>query len=171
MRDFIRFVWRGAVGGAIVPSLVVAYYLIILFGSPLFWIFLISFSFSLIAIPGAIVGAVLWICALFRDRLGLVLRVMIGMAIYSVPLLMEWLRSDELLDYSPQSFRRAVVWTAFNLLFGGMAGLLCPATRIYRREPEPPYWERVRQYEAAQAEHDLRKAQLTGGPKSSETFR
>lgn len=171
MRDLIRFVWRGAVGGAIVPSLVVAYYLIILFGSPLFWIFLISFSFSLIAIPGAIVGAVLWICALFRDRLGLILRVMIGMAINSVFLLWEWLRSKETLDYNPQNLRRQISWSAFCLLIGGMAGWLCPATRIYRKEPEPRYWERVRQYEAAQAEHDLRKAQLTGGPKSSETLR
>jgi hypothetical protein len=155
MLDFIRFVWRGA----IVPSLVVAYFLIVL-GSPPFWVFLIYFSFSLLVIPGAIVGAVLWICALFRVRLGLVRRVIIGMAINSVFLLWEWLRSNEILDYNPQNLRRQISWSAFYLLIGGMAGLLCPATRIYRREPELPYLERVRQYEAAQAEHDFRKAQI-----------
>jgi hypothetical protein len=169
MRDFIRFVWRGAAGGAILPALSLVVQLILLFGSPLFWVFLISSPY--LAVPGAIVGAMLWICALFRDRLGLALRLAIGVAINSVFLLMGLLTSSKTLFYDPQGLRRHIFWSVFYLLIGGMAGLFCPATRIYRREPEPPYWERVRQYEAAQAEHDLRKAQLTGAPKSSETFR
>ncbi|MEP6819874.1 MAG: hypothetical protein ABJA18_10095 [bacterium] len=158
MRDLIKFVWRGALGGAIVPLLLSTYYLIVIFGTPLFWVYLISSPF--LAIPGAIVGVILWICSLFFDRLGIVLRVTIGVAINSMFLVLEWLRSSESFSYDPSYLRRFIFWSTSYLLIGGMAGWLCPAAATWRREPEPPYWERVRQYEAAQAEHDFGKAQL-----------
>ncbi len=161
MKDLLRFVWRGALGGAIIPSLFWAYYLWVFFGTPLFWLVLIT-SYGL-AIPGTIVGVGLWVCALFFDRVGALWRVLIGMAIASTILVLVCLASIDSFTYDSQYFRRLIFSAVFYVAVGGMAGWICPATRIFRKEPELPYWERVREYEAAQAEHEFWKAQRESG--------
>ena len=155
MLDLIRFIWRGALGGAIVPSLFWVYYLLVFFGTPLFW-YVLFIAYSL-AIPGAIVGAGLWVCALLVERLGLLLRVTIGMAINSAILALGCLTSTNLINQDAQFSRRLIFSSIYYLAVGATAGWICPAAAIFRTEPEPAYWERVRQYEAAQAEHEYWK--------------
>ena len=68
MDDLTRFIWRGAVGGAILPLLSCAY--LIFFNPPAFFYYVLI-TFPWLEIPGAIVGATLWIlCARFVDSLG-----------------------------------------------------------------------------------------------------
>jgi len=169
MRDLIRFVWRGALGGAIVPSLFWVYYLLLFFDTPAFWYVLI-FSSPLL-VPGAIVGVSLWFCALYFERLGLRLRVMIGMATTSAILALGWLASTESvfkIFQDPQYVRRVIFWSVYYLVIGGTAAWICPATTIFRKEPEQSYSERVREYEKAQAEHEYWKTQLALGKSQAE---
>ena len=156
MRDLIRFVWRGALGGAILPALIVAYYLFWIFGTPFFWVILISSFF--VAVPGAIVGTVLWLCALVFHRISILWRVIIGMATTVTFLLLNGIISAAEFSYDPQFFREQLFSLIYCLAIGGMAGWVCPAARIYQREPELSYRERVREYEAAQAEREFHQA-------------
>lgn len=162
MRDLIRFVWRGALGGAILPSLVWVYFLVATFPTPLFWLLLIT-GVGL-AIPGAIVGGILWVlCKLFVKRLGILLRIAIGVGINSTILVMELITSDDVFFYDSVNFRRLIFTSIFYLSIGGIAGWTCPAATVFRKKPKEPeltYWERVREYEEAQAEHEFWKAKL-----------
>ena len=161
MRDLIRFVWRGALGGAILPSVWLVYYLVVTFGSPIFLLILIiGVGF---AVPGAIVGGILWFCALFVDRLGILLRVTIGVALNWSILLVGLITSEDSFLHGSLNFRYLIFAAVYSLSIGGIAGWACPAAAIFRnepREPELPYWERVREYEAAQAEREFCKAKL-----------
>jgi hypothetical protein len=168
MDDLIRFVLRGGLGGAIVPlfSFIPYWYF---FAGPLFLWYLLVVSFCL-ALPGAVIGAILWfLCARFVDRLGPLSRIMIGLALGSSIMALVWLcllwsHSGASYDADLLSIPRMIRSSLSNgASVGVLAGLLCPAATIYRREPELPYWERVREYEAAQAEHEYWKSQLASG--------
>ena len=169
MDDLIRFVWRGAVGGLIVPLLLYTF-LIFPFGPALVF-YLLFVSFWLV-IPGALVGLTLWfVCTRFVDRLEVIFRMMIGMAVVSTILALVWLYSifssrSDLVDF-PQlilDLPRLIFWLLFNgASIGLLAGWLCPSTAVFRKEPELSYRERVRQYEEAQAEHEYWKAKLESG--------
>jgi|ERR1043166_326576 hypothetical protein len=167
MEELFRFFWRGALGGAIVPSLFYIYYAFLFRGSPLFWYLLVLSLFTLI--PGAIVGFILWVlCQRFVERLGSLPRILLGTAIATTIAALELiyfslspphnpLDTGELIVY----LARILFWLIVNgFLTGGLAGWLCPATSMFRREPRLNYWERVREYEAAQAERDYWLAHL-----------
>ena len=164
MRDLIRFVWRGALGGAIIPLTWYGYYLIIAWRVPFIRYYLLV-SLCITAIPGALVGMVLWLlCFLFVDRLGTFLRIIIGVAIALTIITLPGIpRSQSPLDEPSESLRLIVWILIYGVAVGGLAGWLCPPTMIFRREPEPPYWERVREYEAAQAEREYWIAQRNSG--------
>jgi hypothetical protein len=161
LKELFRFLWRGALGGAIVPSLFYIYYLFMVFGSVFFWYFLILLFFTLI--PGAIVGFCLWVlCVRFVERLESLTRVLLAMAIVSTISVLELIyfsssRPHDSIDTPGLivELPRILFWLLINgALTGGLAGWLCPATAVFRREPRLTYWERVREYEAAQAERD-----------------
>ena len=145
MHDLIRFVWRGTLGGAIVPLFFVARYF--LSDSPLFWFFLIIFFWS--TVPSALIGVTLWLlCARFVDRLGAVSRILIGMATGTTIMVLVWMAM--LWVYSGDSdllnLRRMILSSLSNgASVGVLAGYLCPAATVYRREPELSYLERARQ--------------------------
>jgi hypothetical protein len=149
------------------PLFLFGYYAII-FGAAPGWYFVIICFWG--AIPGAIVGAVLWVlCVRFVDSLGALSRITIGVAIASTLVSVLWLYllwvysgdsyHDDLLDF-PRMIRASIV---NGVPIGALAGWLSPSTTIFRKEPEPPYWERVREYEAAQAERDYWLAQQHSG--------
>ncbi|HEV7475598.1 MAG TPA: hypothetical protein VGN90_16200 [Pyrinomonadaceae bacterium] len=165
MDDLIRFVLRGALGGAIVPLFFVARSFYFLYDSPLFWYFLVISFWA--AVPGAIIGMTLWfLCVRFVDRLGAVSRILIGLATGITIMVLVWMFL--LWSYPGDSdvlnFPRMILSSLSNgASVGVLAGLFCPAATSYRREREPCYWERVRQYEEAQTEHEYWKAQLASG--------
>jgi hypothetical protein len=158
VQDLSRFIWRGALGGMIVPAL----YLFALYG-PAFILYFLITSFWL-AIPGAIVGAFLWfLCARFVDSLGALLRITIGVVIAStVMTLMSFSTFSSHGDLADLPL--LIFWLPLNgASIGVLAGWLCPSATVFRKEPKLTHWERVRQYEEAQAEHDYWKAQLESG--------
>jgi hypothetical protein len=160
MQDLIRFIWRGALGGAIVPSFIYIYYMMMLYGSSLFWVLLII-SLSA-ALPGAVVGATLWfLCVRFVESLGTLLRITIGVSVGSTITALWWIYSAYPYRGDFVDFPRLIFWILFNgASIGVFAGWLCPAATVFRKEAKLTYWERVREYEAAQAEREHWLAQL-----------
>jgi hypothetical protein len=175
MEDLFRFFLRGALGGAIVPSLFYIYYASMSYGSIFFWYFLVLSLSTLV--PGGIVGFGLWVlCVRFVDRLESPSRVLLGMAIVSTIVALELIyfsgsRPQDSIDTTGLivELPRILFWLLINgALTGGLAGWLCPATAVFRREPKPAYLERVREYEAAQAEREYWVSKLDS-EKSRET--
>ena len=144
MYDLIRFVWRGTLGGAIVPLFYVARYF--LNDSPLFWFFLIISFWA--AVPGAIIGVTLWfLCARVVDRIGAVSRILIGLATGTTIMVVVWMCMPLIYPGADLlNFPRMIHSSLSNgAAVGVLAGLLCPAATVFRREPELSYWERARQ--------------------------
>ena len=175
MRDFVRFVLRGAWGGAMASAtftlLIVLYY----FG-PSWGVMYLFHPFALFffAVPGAFVGFVLWVVtALTGTRLNAILRIIIGMvgmglllAMYLVIILYE-LGDVNRIDLSQFSFSTPVVWLLLWLaVTGGSAGLASPSGKLFTKEAGLTYWERVALFEIAQREASFatkRNAQSIGG--------
>lgn len=162
MYDLIRFVWRGTLGGAVVPLFFVARYLVA--DSPWFWFFLILSFWAML--PGAMIGVTLWfLCVRVVGRIGAVSRILIGVATGTTIMLVVWMcmllvsPGADLLDF-PRMIQSSL---SNGAAVGVLAGLLCPAAAVFRREPKLSYLERARQHEAAQAEREYWKAQLAAG--------
>jgi hypothetical protein len=161
MNDFISFVCRGALAGSIFPLL----FLIFHFGpryGPLFFLGVIFWYLA----PGAMVGLVMWVCGQVANKPGAILRITIGTAI-SFPVNASLNFSDlvvvirSLLDMTFDD----ILWGLVRILLfcvaiGGVAGFVCPAEKTSKKEPELSYWERLRLYEAAEAEAKLAREKL-----------
>ncbi|SRR5258706_8865066 len=162
MRDFFRFVCRSALGSAIAGATFTALLILCFFGPS--WELLYLFhpiALVCFAIPGAIIGFVLWIVAtLTGTKLSAIWRVTIGIgvvpAMYFILGLYELIGHMDRIDLSQLSFS-----TPFALLLlwigviGGIAGLTSPSEKLFKKETGLTYWERVALYEIAQREASL----------------
>jgi hypothetical protein len=162
MRDFFRFVCRSALGSAIAGATLTALIILCFFGSS--WELLYLFhpiALVCFAIPGAIIGFVLWIVsALTGAKLSAISRIAIGIgvvpAIYFILVLYELGGHLDRLDFSQLSFSTPVVWLLLWVgVIGGLAGLASPSEKLFKEETGLTYWERVALYEIAQVEAGL----------------
>jgi hypothetical protein len=162
MRDFLRFVGRSALGSAIAGSAFTLLICLCLFGPS--WELLYLFhpvALACFAVPGAIVGFVLWIVAtLTGAKLSAIWRITIGIgvvpAIYFVLVLYELSGHVDRIDFSQLSFSTPVVLLLLWIgVIGGIAGLASPAEKLFKKESGLTYWERVALYEIAQREATL----------------
>lgn len=155
MQDLFRFVWRGAVGGMIVPLL--------LNGSGLLYFALISLwtlpiIFFYLAIPGAVVGIALWIlCRRAVENIPPIRRAAFGVVtligltgLFAIGSYVTGWGSE----YPYQGESGLIEWMRWLLLLsiyflgaGGLAGIMCPARLLVRPEPRLSYRERVELYE------------------------
>jgi hypothetical protein len=153
MRDFLRFVLRGSWASAIFTLLL----LTVNWGSLGALIFLNPAVLMRCAIPGAIVGVVLWIVSgRTNRRLPWIQRVVIGTLVGATILfafgLYEILTTP--VDFRDLYFMR---WITVTLIyaagFGGLAGSACPSQREDKpHEDHLTYRERAKLYEAAEQE-------------------
>ena len=158
MKNLIRFLWRGAVGGMIVPLLLSAPAIVYL-GSISPWTLPLVFFY--LAIPGAVVGLVLWILSkrafgnikpIRRAKLGVVTVIVLVVLCAIVSYLTGWgYQSIDQLDY------RLIDWVRWFLLRtigvvggGGLAGIMCPARLRLKRAPGASNGERIELHEMGQ---------------------
>jgi hypothetical protein len=165
MKDFLKFTFRGALGATIMPALLLPYYFIDSNNTGLVWYFL-NVGISL-TIHGATIGAIVWVCALYLQRLRAILRITIGVAVNSALFGVLWATAGHpwfpeplFMDSSLPTSHFLVLLAAFFALMGGCAGWVCPPNSIYRDQLQPLTWEQVRQYAVAQAEQDFWTAML-----------
>jgi hypothetical protein len=169
MIDLIKFVVRGALGGAIFPfviaglTLVLAPYIFVVFLGALLWCL----------IPGAVVGLGLWLIARFLKRLRPEVRFGVGTLVVFVTLfgllLLSWMSAS--IDYeSLPAYVAVVLLTAIvSAGTGGIAGLACPDSLSRKKEPKLNYWERLALSEMAEREASVacaRQAQPAFAKKS-----
>jgi|GEM_PF-1644198 len=139
MKDLFRFVARGSVGSLIV-SLFSAMLLSILLFGPSGVFALIYFPQTFLgAIPGAIVGVVLWFLTdEMYSRVGPLRRMIFGAATASatvIALTVYYVANSYYYYLSLQ----LLFWTlSYSSLQGALAGLICPARRINRRKHNLP---------------------------------
>lgn len=152
MPQFLKYILRGCVGGAVLPLL----WFVCIFGpfGPLVFVYLPSTVEYLLG-PGALVGLVVWLCSLVFEHLGWAARALIGSALLSVIVLVRIFLS--LPNGSvPPHFGQTLVWIVLNVaLIGALSGLTCPSGTQATREAKLSYWERVAMYEIVELEARL----------------
>jgi hypothetical protein len=159
MKDFVRFLLRGAWGsamaGATLTLLIVLYY----FG-PSWGVMYLFHPFALFffAVPGACVGFVLWfITALIGTHLITILRITIGMGVlltiyFAIVLYLLGGHVDQITLTDSTLVVWLLLWLAFT---GGIAGLACPSRKLFTKEAGLTYGERMALYEIAQLEASI----------------
>lgn len=162
MKDFFQFVGRGALGGALAGATVTLLICVYYFGPS--WNLLYLFHpmiLACFAVPGAIVGLVLWIVStLARARLNTILRIAIGIGVlptlYFLIVLYALGGHLDKIDFTQFSFSSPVVWSLLWITVpGGIAGLASPSGRRIAKDDGLTYWDRVALYEIAQREASL----------------
>jgi hypothetical protein len=156
MKDLFRFVARGSIGSLILSLFSVMLLFILLFGpSGVFAVIKFPQTF-LGAIPGAIVGVVLWfLTGEMYSKVGPLRRMIFGAAtaiatfialtVYYVANSYYYYRYYDYLTF------QSLFWTlSYSFLQGALAGLICPARRTNRRKHNLPT-ERNGLYETDQA--------------------
>ena len=171
MRDFVRFVARGAAGSLIVSFLSAALLFMLVLGPSGIRALLYSPHFLRGVFPGAIVGAVLWsltaqkysrLIALQRMGFGaatVITLLVAGYAFY-VSASNSYYDIYFSLDIRPNTLLLILIW---NCTEGAVAGLACPARRLYRMEPELKYRARAQLYELAEEEARMAREQIERG--------
>ena len=173
MIDLIKFVIRGALGGAIFPFVIITGLSIYLASDLALGIFRALSYWYLI--PGAVIGLTLWVIARFGKPLNLEFRFAVGasipFALLSAILLIGLIAWDE----SESSLAIALfgfVWIAIaSMGIGGIAGLACPNGLSRKQEPKLNYWERVALYEIAEREASVARARVQARPDFCEKSR
>lgn len=162
MKDFFQFVGRGASGGALAGATVTLLIIVYYFGPSWGLLYLYHpMVLACFAVPGAIVGLVLWIVAtLARAPLITVWRVAIGISvgptIYFLIVLYALGGHLDKIESTQFSFSSPVVWLLLWITVpGGIAGLASPSGRRIVKDEGLTYWDRVALYEIAQREASL----------------
>ncbi len=164
MRDFINFVGRAALAGAIYPFL-----MLILFFGPRFGLLLFLGFFYWYLLPGAVVGIGLWLLAArlaappkaaIRFAVGTAISFVVALGIHLSNFLFfgnpDLFSVDKLLlDVTPMLLMAAAI--------GGVAGLASPKLATTKTEPLS-YLERVRLYEAAEQQANAARRRLQSQP-------
>jgi len=166
MIDLIKFVARGALGGAIFPVLLMIG-LSIPLGPALALVILVALSYWYL-IPGAVVGLALWLIARFGNRLPASVRFGVGTLIPFATLfgafLMSLTSASIELESLPASVAVVVLIAILSSAIGGIAGLACPDGLSRKKEPKLNYWERVALYEMAEREALVARARFQTRP-------
>ncbi len=162
MKDFIRFLLRGSLGSALAGSIFTLLIFVYYFGP--FWEQLYLFHplvLACFAVPGMIVGLVLWILTtLVGTRLPTILRIIIGMGVALTTYLIIVFcalggRADQI-DSKQFSFSTPVAWLLLWIaVTGGTAGFLSPSEKLFTKKVGLTYWDRVALYEIAEHEANL----------------
>ena len=173
MKDFVRFILRGALGGAMVGATFTLLICLYYFGPSWSLMYLFHpFALAFFAVPGAFVGFVLWlITVVIGKRLIAILRVTVGMGvlltIYFIIVLYELGGHLDRIGFTEFSVSTAVGWLLTWLaVSGALAGLASPSRKLFTSEPGLTYWDRVALYEIAQVEARMAShghAQSIGG--------
>lgn len=174
MKDFIRFVWRGAAGGMIVPSLLGSY-VILYFAFLSLWTLPIIFCY--LAIPGGVVGIVLWIlCKRAVQNITPMRRAVFGVVtligltgLFAIgSFVTGWgAESNYQIEYRVVDWMRwALMTSIYYLGTGGLAGAMCPARLLVRPEPRLTYRERMELYETGHLPTNNEKEVASIGGKS-----
>jgi hypothetical protein len=173
MKDFFHFVGRGAFGGALAGATVTLLICLYYFGPS--WNLLYLYHpmvLACFAVPGAIVGLVLWIVTtLARARLNTILRIAIGICvlptIYFLIVLYALGGHLDKIESTQFSFSSPIVWFLLWITVpGGIAGLASPSGRRIAKDDGLTYWDRVALYEIAELEASLaiqRRVHSMGG--------
>ena len=128
MSDTLRFVWRGAAGGAICPVLLFTYFAILPYGIAM--VFYLVFAIHYVVIPGAIVGLVLGFCAHENSEMPWTKRLLVGAATGSIICVLWSLFAsiDNHGSVARLDILKAIGWTVcYGTLTGGPAGLFSPS--------------------------------------------
>lgn len=173
MKDFVRFMLRGALGGAMAGATFTLLMCFYYFGPSWSLMYLFHpFALAFFAVPGAFVGFVLWLIAMvIGKRLIAILRITIGMGvlltIYFVIVLYELGGQVDRIDFNQFSGSMAVWWLLIWLaVSGALAGLASASRMRFNKDAVLNYWERVALYEIAQVEARMAShghAQSIGG--------
>jgi hypothetical protein len=162
MKDFFQFVGRAALGGALAGATLTLLMCMYFFGPSWEQMYLFHpLVLACFAVPGAIVGLVLWmVSTLARARLITILRIAIGICvvptIYFLIVLYALGGHLDKIDFTQLSFSSPVVWFLLWITVpGGIAGLASPSGRRIAKDDGLTYWDRVALYEIAQLEASL----------------
>ena len=159
MKDFVRFMLRGALGGAMAGATFTLSICLYYFGPS--WSLMYLFhpvALAFFAVPGAFVGFVLWlITVVIGKRLIAILRITVGMGvlltIYFIIVLYELSGHLDRIGFTEFSVSTAVGWLLTWLaVSGALAGLASPSRIHFNKDAVLNYWERVALYEIAQVE-------------------
>jgi hypothetical protein len=173
MKDFFQFIGRGASGGALAGATLTLLICLYYFGPSWGLVYLYHpMVLACFAVPGALVGLVLWIVTtLAGARLIAILRIAIGIsvlpAIYFLIVLYALGGHLDKIDSTQFSFSAEVVWAFLWITVpGGIAGFASPSRRRFTKDTGLTYWDRVALYEIAELEASVaihRRAHSIGG--------
>src|SRR6266852_5209618 len=123
MSDIFRFIWRGALGGVIMPLLLYAYFWIVPYGLLAIWYLPLILVY--VAIPGGIVGAILWLfCSRVSPNIGPFQRLLIGAGVVSTIIVLLSLNARLGVRGNEAEVLSVLVWSLiYGTLIGGLAGL------------------------------------------------
>ena len=147
MGDFVKYILRGSLGGAIIPLV----WSLLIFGLWVPALLLLTFPWGLAYLlwPGALVGLVLWSWVLVVEHVSWSRRAAIGsgsLILVAAVMLITYIGEDT----SLLSFAEIVFGLAQTALAGASAGVCCPAGA--KKNPKLTYRERVALYELNELE-------------------
>ncbi len=164
MKDFVRFLLRGGLGSAIAGSTFTFLIFVYYFGASWEQLYLFHpLALAGFAVPGMIVGLVLWIVTtVVSARLPTIQRIMIGIGVVLTPYLVIVFcavggRVNQI-DLKEISFSPLVWLLLWIAVTGGTAGFLSPTKNISTKKHGLTYWDRVALYEIAEREASLARS-------------